>query len=74
MNKKNLQEYVSIENMLTCWGGTDNYKFEFIPQNPNVMILNRDPEDVGDGNNNVSVVADKNTHQMGNGVTKKVSE
>lgn len=52
INKKTIKEYVSPENMLTCWGGQDKYTYEFTPQNPNVQILPRDPEDMGDGNNN----------------------
>ena len=29
---KNIHEFVSNDCMLTCWGGTDNYEFEFVPQ------------------------------------------
>lgn len=52
INKKNISEYITPENQQTCWGGKDNYQFVFTPQNPKVLILPRDPEDVGDNNNN----------------------
>lgn len=58
VNKKNLKEYVSVENMQKCWGGTDDYTFKFTPQNPNVQILARDPDD--DRNNNETMVSNKN--------------
>lgn len=31
VNSKNLNEYISEDNMLTCWGGTDDYQFKFSP-------------------------------------------
>lgn len=32
MNSKNLSEYITEENMLTCWGGKDDYEFKFESQ------------------------------------------
>lgn len=32
VNSKNLNEYISEDNMLTCWGGTDDYQFKFSPE------------------------------------------
>lgn len=32
VNQKNLHEYITKENMLTCWGGTDDYEFKFVPE------------------------------------------
>lgn len=32
VNSKNLHEYITRENMLTCWGGEDDYEFKFIPE------------------------------------------
>lgn len=32
VNSKNLHEYVTEENQLTCWGGKDDYTFKFIPE------------------------------------------
>lgn len=32
VNAKNLNEYITEENMLTCWGGTDDYEFKFSPE------------------------------------------
>lgn len=29
VNSKNLSEYITEENMLTCWGGKDDYHFKF---------------------------------------------
>lgn len=29
---KNLGEYITEENMLTCWGGKDDYKYTFEPE------------------------------------------
>lgn len=74
VNKKNLKEFISPDQQLRCWGGTDDYTFKFVPQNPNVQILQRDPEDMpggaGDGNNNIIPQA---AHRiMGNGLSKKV--
>ncbi|XP_031618036.1 motile sperm domain-containing protein 2-like [Contarinia nasturtii] len=31
VNSKNLGEYMTEENMLTCWGGKDDYHFKFEP-------------------------------------------
>lgn len=31
VNSKNLNEYITEENMLTCWGGKDDYQFKFEP-------------------------------------------
>ncbi|XP_068627222.1 motile sperm domain-containing protein 2-like [Battus philenor] len=33
VNKDTLKEYVTPEQALTCWGGKDPYKFEFVPEN-----------------------------------------
>lgn len=73
VNKKNLKEYVSPDQMLRCWGGTDDYTFKFVPQDPKVQILLRDPEDIaaGDGNNNESQMANRNPAHA-NGLSKKV--
>lgn len=32
VTQKNLHEYITKENMLTCWGGEDDYEFKFIPE------------------------------------------
>lgn len=69
INKKNISDYITPENQLTCWGGKDDYKFVFTPQDPKVQILPRDPEDMGDGNNNESQITNRNQ----NGSIKKVS-
>lgn len=29
VNQKNLNQYIAVENMLTCWGGEDDYTFKF---------------------------------------------
>lgn len=58
VNKKNLKEYVSPENMLRCWGGLDDYQFQWVPQNPNIKILPRD--DMEDGNNNIEANRNSN--------------
>lgn len=29
VNSKSLGEYITKENMLTCWGGTDDYQYQF---------------------------------------------
>lgn len=59
--------------MLRCWGGPDDYTFHFVPQDPKVQILLRDPEDIagGDGNNNESQIANRNPGTA-NGFSKKV--
>lgn len=33
VNSKNLSEYIAVENILTCWGGKDDYQFKFEPEN-----------------------------------------
>lgn len=32
VNTKNISEYITEENMLTCWGGKDDYQFKFVPE------------------------------------------
>lgn len=32
VTQKNVHEYITKENMLTCWGGEDDYEFKFIPE------------------------------------------
>lgn len=29
---KSVTDYISTDNLLTCWGGTDNYQFDFEPE------------------------------------------
>lgn len=29
---KSIIDYISTDNLLTCWGGTDNYEFDFEPE------------------------------------------
>lgn len=29
---KSVTDYISTDNLLTCWGGTDDYQFEFEPE------------------------------------------
>lgn len=70
INKKNIKEYVSPENMQRCWGGQDDYVFKFEPQNPKVQILPRDADDMGDGNNNESQQANRNPSSGQNGTRK----
>lgn len=31
VNSKNITEFMTEENMLTCWGGKDDYQFKFEP-------------------------------------------
>lgn len=55
VNAKNLNEYISEENMLTCWGGLDDYQFEFSPEQngpiypkasaPNSLAVQKDEND-----------------------------
>lgn len=59
VSKKNIDEYIARDKMLTSWGGTDDYKFEFTFQDPTVTILARDPEDDNNNDNN-SVQANRN--------------
>ncbi|CAH2083380.1 unnamed protein product [Euphydryas editha] len=33
VNKDTLKSFVTPENALECWGGTDNYEFEFVSEN-----------------------------------------
>lgn len=33
VTKDTLKDYVAPEQALTCWGGKDNYVFEFVPEN-----------------------------------------
>lgn len=35
VNKDTLKTYVLPEQALVCWGGTDTYEFEFVPENRN---------------------------------------
>lgn len=32
LNSKNMKEFINPENMLTCWGGQDEYVFSFVPE------------------------------------------
>lgn len=32
VTSKNVTDYISEDNLLTCWGGTDRYEFEFEPE------------------------------------------
>lgn len=32
VTSKNLNEYITEENMLTCWGGKDDYQYKFEPE------------------------------------------
>lgn len=32
VSSKNITDYVTPDNLLTCWGGTDEYQFEFEPE------------------------------------------
>lgn len=32
VNAKNLSDYITRDNMLTSWGGSDDYEFEFVPE------------------------------------------
>lgn len=29
---KSVTDYISTDNLLTCWGGTDDYEFDFEPE------------------------------------------
>lgn len=40
-NKDNLKEFVAPEQALTCWGGKDNYVFEFVPEVKTEYILKK---------------------------------
>lgn len=33
VDSKNIREYISTDCMLTSWGGTDDYAFQFEPEN-----------------------------------------
>lgn len=34
VNSKTIGDYITEENMLTSWGGQDDYEFKFEPQKP----------------------------------------
>lgn len=33
VNKDSLKNFVTLDQALTCWGGTDDYVYEFVPEN-----------------------------------------
>ncbi|KFB50757.1 AGAP005556-PA-like protein [Anopheles sinensis] len=39
VNNKNIREYIDEDNMQKCWGGKDDYVFEFIPEARKPMEL-----------------------------------
>lgn len=32
VNIKTVSDYIPVENLLTCWGGKDDYEFKFEPE------------------------------------------
>lgn len=55
VNSKNLNDYITEDNMLKCWGGTDDHHFKFEPEksvrrdfscnNEHGSILSKDEND-----------------------------
>ncbi|XP_013163392.1 PREDICTED: motile sperm domain-containing protein 2-like [Papilio xuthus] len=41
VSKDTLKDFVTPEQALTCWGGKDNYTFEFIPENKSNEIMSK---------------------------------
>lgn len=47
ITKKDINNYIERSCCLTSWGGTDNYKFQFVPEkrielSPNLLSKNND--------------------------------
>lgn len=38
VDSKNIREYISEECMLTSWGGSDDYTFQFEPETPSKQV------------------------------------
>lgn len=56
VNAKNLSEYITEENMLTCWGGKDDYQYTFIPSKIHENGLN----DSINGQKGIIITKDEN--------------
>lgn len=74
VNSKNLNEYISEENMLTCWGGKDDYQFKFIPEQPQYGSTSDEATTTTTtGQNELTIQKDENDNTtFSNNNTKKV--
>lgn len=68
VNAKNLSEYISEENMLTCWGGKDDYHYKFEPSKIHANGLN----DSINGQKGIIITKDENDNNMVMNHDKKV--
>jgi len=41
IGKNSLKDYVSAEEALKCWGGQNDYEFEFVPENREIKEVER---------------------------------
>lgn len=67
VNSKNLNEYISEENMLTCWGGKDDYQFKFAPEQNGIAS-----EDTATARNELTIQKDENDNTTLSNHNKKV--
>lgn len=56
VNAKNLNEYISEDNMLASWGGKDDYQFKFTPE----QRSGSSSEDTTNGRNELAMQKDEN--------------
>lgn len=68
VNAKNLSEYITEENMLTCWGGKDDYHYKFEPYKIHANGLN----DSLNGQKGIIITKDENDNNMVMSHDKKV--
>lgn len=67
VNAKNLNEYISEDNMLTCWGGTDDYQFKFVPEQ-----IQEPTSEHSTGRNELTIQKDENENTTLTNSNKKV--
>lgn len=66
VNAKNLNEYINEENMLTSWGGKDDYQFKFSPEKLKPIYENTTEQ------NELTIQKDENDNTTFSNSTKKV--
>lgn len=42
VNSRTLGEYITEDNQLKCWGGTDSYVYTFVPEKKSAHLSNGD--------------------------------
>lgn len=72
VNAKNLNEYITEENMLTCWGGNDDYQFKFIPEQQNGPTSMDTTTATTTGRNELTIQKDENDNTTFSNNNKKV--